>query len=148
MIYKTIRAKRFYNFLYEEEKNTFYQIKNYVNQCSNGYFLIYKEDNDIWRVANSVGEGVWQREEYIQNLPILHKLKLCNFLWSNFGNNRVMQKILEKIIYQIKIFFCVFFIVLDYSKIYIRCETRVYCFNVAFEEFYFIKFFKNGHKPV
>lgn len=96
-VYKTIRAKRFYNFLYDDENDEFYRIKNYVNQATNGYFLIAQVSDNLWRIDRCLGEGKWKKEEYISQLPLFKRLKLFNFLHEKFGRYRLIQKVLRNI---------------------------------------------------
>lgn len=97
MIYRTIKAKRFYNYLFDLDIGRSYKIINYGNCCNYGYFLITPYDEENWKMLKQLNEGKLKGEEHIHHLPYSTQLSLFSFLNQNFGSYKRVQKIISSL---------------------------------------------------
>lgn len=96
MIYKTIKGVNFFEHIFDVDNCKIYKIINYNDCCKKGFYLITEVDKGIWKVIRQVGCGV-RGKDYCNLLPFFTKLRLINFLTSNYANYIEAQNIVSKI---------------------------------------------------
>lgn len=94
MLYKCIKAGRFYSYLFDFDTGLYYKISNSGNLKDYGYFLITRIDNGEWKMLKQLSMG---KNEHYPSLPLFTRLKLLCFLSKNFGNYKTVQKIISSI---------------------------------------------------
>lgn len=94
MLYKCIKAIRFYSYLFDLDTGLYYKISNSGNLKNYGYFLIKRSDNGDWRMLKQLSLG--KNEDYT-TLPLFTRLKLLCFLSKNFGNYKTIQKVIDSL---------------------------------------------------
>ena len=95
MLYKTIKARKFYQYLFDLDKGDTYKMINHRSCCKAGYFLIKSYDEENWRMVKQVGKRELGGEEHLTALDYFVKIKLNMFLHQNFGSYKSIQKILD-----------------------------------------------------
>lgn len=97
MLYRTIKAKRFYHHLFDIETGLYYSIVNH-SICGNyGYFMIKQYDNDKWELVRELRMRDIEAEEVIKWLPLFTKIKLYNFFILNYSDYKSAQKYISLI---------------------------------------------------
>lgn len=96
MLYKTIKARKFYQYLFDIDTGCTYKMINYRACRQVGYFLIKSLDNTNWRMVKQLRSRELEAE-CIDNTPYFAKIKLNNFLHQNFGTYKSVQKILDSL---------------------------------------------------
>ena len=91
MLYKCIKAARFYSYLFDLDTGLYYKISNSGNLKNYGYFLIMSSDKGDWRMLNQLSLG---KNEHYNSLPLFTKLHLLSFLVEKFGTYKTIQKII------------------------------------------------------
>lgn len=94
MLYKCIKAVRFYSYLFDLDTGLYYKISNSGNLKDYGYFLITASDNCDWIVLKQLSKGK-KRAEVYNSLPLFSRLKLLNFLVEKFGTYKTIQKTID-----------------------------------------------------
>lgn len=94
MLYKTIRAVRFYTTLFDLDTGKYYRLVTAYLVCKSGYFLIIPCEDDKWLVRKCFSMHI--SDDYNQ-LPYLVRLRLHQFLIQKYGMLSSIQKILENI---------------------------------------------------
>ena len=97
MLYKTIKARKFYQHLFDLDKGDTYKIINHKNCRKCGYFLIKSIDSDNWRMVKQLRNRELEAEEHMNTLPLFIKIKLNSFLHQNYGSYKSVQKILDSL---------------------------------------------------
>lgn len=97
MLYKTIKARKFYQYLFDLDTGNTYKMINSRSCCKCGYFLIKSFDSGIWKMVKQTGNKEIRAEESLNVLPLLVKIKLNFFLHQNFGSYKSIQKILDSL---------------------------------------------------
>lgn len=97
MLYKTIKARKFYQYLFDLDKGDSYKMINHGNCCKSGYYLIKSYDEENWRMVKQVGRRELGAEEHLNTLDLFIKIKLNNFLHQNFKTYKSVQKILDSL---------------------------------------------------
>lgn len=97
MLYKTIKARRFYQYLFDLDKGDTYKMINYKNCSKCGYFLIKSLNGEDWKMLKQVTSREIQAETCCNELPLFTKIKLNSFLYRNFGSYKSVQKILDSL---------------------------------------------------
>ena len=91
MLYKCIKAIRFYSYLFDLDTGLYYKISNSGNLKNYGYFLITDSDNDEWRMLKQLSLG---KNEL---LPLFTKLSLLRFLVEKFSTYKTIQKVIDSL---------------------------------------------------
>lgn len=94
MLYKTIKASRFYSYLFDLETGKYYKVVNCGNCGKYGYFLILRTHEGDWRVVKQLLLG---ENKHYNTLPLFTKLSLLSFLVEKFGTYKSIQKIIESL---------------------------------------------------
>ena len=94
MLYKCIKAARFYSYLFDLDTGLYYKISNSGNLKNYGYFLITAGDKSDWRVLKQLSLG---KNEHYDSLPLFTKLKLLSFLVEKFSTYRTVQKVIDSL---------------------------------------------------
>ena len=97
MLYKTIKARKFYQYLFDLDKGDTYKMINYRSCRKCGYFLIKSFDGDTWRMVKQLRDREIQAETCYNTLPLFIKIKLNSFHHQNFGSYKSIQKILDSL---------------------------------------------------
>ena len=92
MLYKCIKAARFYSYLFDLDTGLYYKISNSGNLKNYGYFLIMSSDKDDWRMLKQLSLG---KNGHYNSLPLFTKLRLLSFLVEKFGTYKTIQKIID-----------------------------------------------------
>lgn len=91
MLYKCIKAARFYSYLFDLDTGLYYKISNNGNLKNYGYFLIMSSDKGDWRMLKQLSLG---KNGHYNSLPLFTKLRLLSFLVEKFGTYKTIQKII------------------------------------------------------
>lgn len=94
MLYKCIKAIRFYSYLFDLDTGMYYKISNSGNLKNYGYFLITDSDNDEWRLLKQLSLG---KNEHYNLLPLFTKLSLLRFLVEKFSTYKTIQKVIDSL---------------------------------------------------
>ena len=94
MLYKCIKAIRFYSYLFDLDTGMYYKISNSGNLKNYGYFLITDSDNDEWRMLKQLSLG---KNEHYTLLPLFTKLSLLRFLVEKFSTYKTIQKVIDSL---------------------------------------------------
>lgn len=94
MLYKCIKAIRFYSYLFDLDTGMYYKISNSGNLKNYGYFLITDSDNDEWRMLKQLSLG---KNEHYNLLPLFTKLSLLRFLVKKFSTYKTIQKVIDSL---------------------------------------------------
>ena len=94
MLYKCIKAARFYSYLFDLDTGLYYKISNNGNLKDYGYFLITVSDNDEWRMLKQLSLG---KNEHYNSLPLFTKLRLLSFLTEKFSTYKTVQKVINSL---------------------------------------------------
>ena len=94
MLYKCIKAIRFYSYLFDLDTGMYYKISNSGNLKNYGYFLITDSDNDEWRLLKQLSLG---KNEHYDELPLFTKLSLLSFLVEKFSTYKTVQKVINSL---------------------------------------------------
>ena len=94
MLYKCIKAIRFYSYLFDLDTGLYYKISNSGNLKNYGYFLITDSDNDEWRLLKQLSLG---KNEHNNLLPLFTKLSLLRFLVEKFSTYKTIQKVIDSL---------------------------------------------------
>lgn len=97
MLYKTIKARRFYQYLFDLDKGDTYRMINHRSCRKCGYFLIKSFDGETWKMLKQARSKELGAEEHLNVLPLFVKIKLNSFLHQNFGSYKSVQKILDSL---------------------------------------------------
>lgn len=97
MLYRTIKARKFYQYLFDLDTGNTYKMINHGNCCKCGYFMIKSYDGEKWKMLKQVGRRELGAEEHLTSLPLLTRIKLFHFLSQNFGSYKSIQKILDSL---------------------------------------------------
>lgn len=97
MLYKTIKARKFYQYLFDLDKGDTYKMINHRSCRKCGYFLIKSLDGEDWKMVKQVRNRELGEEMHCNDLPLFIKIKLNNFLHQNFGSYKSVQKILDSL---------------------------------------------------
>ena len=92
MLYKCIKAIRFYSYLFDLDTGMYYKISNSGNLKNYGYFLITDSDNDEWRMLKQLSLG---KNEHYNLLPLFTKLSLLRFLVEKFSSYKTIRKLID-----------------------------------------------------
>ena len=94
MLYKCVKAIRFYSYLFDLDTGMYYKISNSENLKNYGYFLITDSDNDEWRMLKQLSLG---KNEHYNSLPLFTKLSLLSFLVEKFSTYKTIQKVIDSL---------------------------------------------------
>lgn len=94
MLYKCVKAIRFYSYLFDLDTGMYYKISNSGNLKNYGYFLITDSDNDEWRMLKQLSLG---KNEHYNLLPLFTKLSLLRFLVEKFSTYKTIQKVIDSL---------------------------------------------------
>lgn len=94
MLYKCVKAIRFYSYLFDLDTGLYYKISNSGNLKNYGYFLITDSDNDEWRMLKQLSLG---KNEHYNLLPLFTRLSLLRFLVEKFGTYKTAQKVIDSL---------------------------------------------------
>lgn len=94
MLYKCIKAIRFYSYLFDLDTGMYYKISNSGNLKNYGYFLITDSDNDEWRMLKQLSLS---KNEHYNLLPLFTKLSLLRFLVEKFSTYKTIQKVIDSL---------------------------------------------------
>ena len=94
MLYKCIKAERFYSYLFDLDTGLYYKISNSGNLKNYGYFLIMSSDKGDWRMLKQLSLG---KNGYYNSLPLFTKLRLLSFLVEKFGTYKTIQKVINSL---------------------------------------------------
>lgn len=97
MLYKTIKARRFYQYLFDLDKGDTYKMINHRSCRKYGYFLIKSYDKENWKMLKQARSKELGAEEHLNSLDLFVKIKLNSFLHQNFGSYKSVQKILDSL---------------------------------------------------
>lgn len=94
MLYKCVKAIRFYSYLFDLDTGMYYKISNSGNLKNYGYFLITDSDNYEWRMLKQLSLG---KNEHYNLLPLFTKLSLLRFLVEKFSTYKTIQKVIDSL---------------------------------------------------
>ena len=94
MLYKCIKAERFYSYLFDLDTGLYYKISNSGNLKNYGYFLIMSSDKGDWRMLKQLSLG---KNGYYTTLPLFTILRLLSFLVEKFGTYKTIQKVINSL---------------------------------------------------
>ena len=94
MLYKCIKATRFYSYLFDLDTGLYYKISNSGNLKNYGYFLITAGDKSDWRVLKQLSLG---KNEHDNSLPLFTKLRLLSLLTEKFSTYKTVQKVINSV---------------------------------------------------
>ena len=94
MLYKCIKAIRFYSYLFDLDTGLYYKISNSGNLKNYGYFLITACDKGDWRMLKQLSLG---KNEHYNLLPLFTKLSLLSFLVEKFSTYKTIQKVINSL---------------------------------------------------
>lgn len=97
MLYKTIKANKFYQYLFDLDSGDSYKMINHRSCRKCGYFLIKSFNGESWKMVKQLRSRELEGEEHLNSIPLLTKIKLNNFLHQNFGSYKPIQKILDSL---------------------------------------------------
>lgn len=92
--YKTVKAIRFYNSLFDITTGRSYKLVTSYGLTESGYFLIKQVDNGKWLVLKEVAIG--KIEDY-NTLPYLTRIQLYQFLALNYYSSSKIQKVIDSL---------------------------------------------------
>ena len=94
LLYKTVKAIRFYNSLFDITTGRSYKLVTSYGLTESGYFLIKQVDNGRWLVLKEV--ALRKIEDYT-TLPYLTRIQLYQFLSQNYDFSTKAQEIIDSL---------------------------------------------------
>ena len=94
MLYKCIKAIRFYSYLFDLDTGLYYKISNSGNLKNYGYFLITACDKGDWRMLKQLSLG---KNGHYDELPLFTNLSFLSFLVEQFSIYKTVQKVINSL---------------------------------------------------
>ena len=97
LLYKTIKAVRFYASLFDIDSGKPYKLVTAHCLSNYGYYLIKQVDNGQWLVIKEA--PIRKNEVYgsLHSLPYLTRIRLYQFLSQNYGFSKQVQKVIDSL---------------------------------------------------